>query len=770
MKQIGHHQNQMHMPQARPSQANEPRQYMEEVFVVLNAVRRGWRLVLLCLLLAITIGLFQVFKTKPMYSATAQVLVNQSGGVINNMFSGDPLTGGMGDFLASHIAIIKSQAVLDDAIKAGKLDSVTFSELYGGLTVTRLQQVLVLKFDSEDPTKPVKVVDAVIDAYKRFLERTFEKKTTDVVTLISKARDELAIELDKLTKDHLEFLQKHPELMTDTEGRSIVVKRLAEWDRGIQASKNRIFQYNTQIEHARELMTAGASDATIAKAIHTVGTTIGADHQATQDIAIAMGDPNFGQQNDSFEQLTLQYAQIQYARQTAERMLANLQRQMEAGVEDSQASTDTVSDERRLREMFEQSPDIVALDKDIDLVERRIRGNRRLTKDPNEPSIRRLEEQLMALEDERDELWEEFRGTGQRYMVRGSARVSDMVDQAKADVIQLKAKEDTLSDQINTLSREYQDAMATQLREIEQNKGEDSSEHKELKARLDRFTLALQAPARARNQARAEAIIQGLQKNVDTLKMIQTRLESEYDRELATTQQLELDRIKEEELRKEKQRTEELLSTIVNQLKQAKLVTDPAHVTVTAQVLFPPIPSQYQTSKVMILAVSIFAGLLMGCTAAYLVDIMDAKVRNLGEIRKILDLNVLGLIPHLIRGGQAQGDVRLSMKELGLICHTRPRSSAAESFKAIRTSLEFFRRNQNIQVLMISSPHSGDGKSTTASNMASAMALAGRKVLLIDADLRRPGQHKIFDMPNEYGLAEAIEGRMPLHRAVQPTV
>ena len=103
MKQIGHHQNQMHMPQARPSQANEPRQYMEEVFLVLNAVRRGWRLVLLCMLLAITIGLFQVFKTKPSYSATAQVLVNQSGGVINNMFQGDPLTGGMGDFLTSHL-------------------------------------------------------------------------------------------------------------------------------------------------------------------------------------------------------------------------------------------------------------------------------------------------------------------------------------------------------------------------------------------------------------------------------------------------------------------------------------------------------------------------------------------------------------------------------------------------------------------------------------------------------------------------------------------
>ena len=315
MKQIGHHQHQMQ--QARPAPAGDAKQYVEDLFLVLNAIRRGWRLVLLCLLLALTVGLFQIFKTKPKYSATAQILVNQSGGMFaNNMMNGDPITGVNGDFLTSHLAIIKSQAVLDDAIKAGKLDNVTFNELYVNLSVTRLERVLTLKFDSEDPTKPVKVVDAVIDAYKRFLESTFEKKTTDVVTLISKARDELSIELEKAEKDHIDFLQKHPQMMSDEAGRTMVTKRLAEWDRGIRSAKSEIFQLTTQIDHAQKLMAAGASDATIAKAIHTVATTIGADGGAGMHAEIAaIGDhSNERRADSSFEELTLHYAQIQYAR------------------------------------------------------------------------------------------------------------------------------------------------------------------------------------------------------------------------------------------------------------------------------------------------------------------------------------------------------------------------------------------------------------------------------------------------------------------------
>ena len=76
------------------------------------------------------------------------------------------------------------------------------------------------------------------------------------------------------------------------------------------------------------------------------------------------------------------------------------------------------------------------------------------------------------------------------------------------------------------------------------------------------------------------------------------------------------------------------------------------------------------------------------------------------------------------------------MGPIGLISYAKPNSSWAEAYRAIRTNIDFRRRNQRLQVLLVTSPYSGDGKTTAASNLAISFALAGRRVLLIDADLR----------------------------------
>jgi capsular exopolysaccharide synthesis family protein len=132
-------------------------------------------------------------------------------------------------------------------------------------------------------------------------------------------------------------------------------------------------------------------------------------------------------------------------------------------------------------------------------------------------------------------------------------------------------------------------------------------------------------------------------------------------------------------------------------------------------------------------------------------------------MRQVLDFSLLGQVRELC------GEESAGVAEFGLITHDMPHSAWAESYRSIRTNIEFLRRNRSLQVLQVTSPHSGDGKSSSASNLAISLAKAGRKVVLIDADLRKPSLHKIFGASRERGLTLALNDVLSVSQVVQPT-
>jgi capsular exopolysaccharide synthesis family protein len=93
----------------------------------------------------------------------------------------------------------------------------------------------------------------------------------------------------------------------------------------------------------------------------------------------------------------------------------------------------------------------------------------------------------------------------------------------------------------------------------------------------------------------------------------------------------------------------------------------------------------------------------------------------------------------------------------------------AEAVRTLRTALHFGLAGHDAQTIAVTSPSPGDGKSTIASNLAIAMAQADQKVLIIDADLRKPKQHEIFEMPSEQGLASILSDRRPVDEAIVHT-
>jgi capsular exopolysaccharide synthesis family protein len=160
------------------------------------------------------------------------------------------------------------------------------------------------------------------------------------------------------------------------------------------------------------------------------------------------------------------------------------------------------------------------------------------------------------------------------------------------------------------------------------------------------------------------------------------------------------------------------------------------------------------------LALALVVGGMLGTGTAVVLDLLDQRIRSLDELRRLTDLAVLGRVALL--PGRRSG----ALGPIGLISYAKPRSSWAEAYRAIRINIDFLRRrNPRLQVLLVTSPYSRDGKTTAASNLAISFALAGRRVLLIDADLRSPALDEVHGLRREPGLSHLLKDLLPLHQA-----
>ena len=95
-----------------------------------------------------------------------------------------------------------------------------------------------------------------------------------------------------------------------------------------------------------------------------------------------------------------------------------------------------------------------------------------------------------------------------------------------------------------------------------------------------------------------------------------------------------------------------------------------------------------------------------------------------------------------------------------IVCtYHRPKSQVSEAFRAVRTALYFNTQGKQNSVIQVTSPTPGDGKSTLASNLAVSIAQSGKRVLLVDADMRRPRQHATFGISSRVGFATVLSGQ-----------
>ena len=161
---------------------------------------------------------------------------------------------------------------------------------------------------------------------------------------------------------------------------------------------------------------------------------------------------------------------------------------------------------------------------------------------------------------------------------------------------------------------------------------------------------------------------------------------------------------------------------------------------------------------------AILLGLVAACVAALLQDSLDDHLHNESEARAVLDTSILGYFPMLSNKSDSDRPILdLQNPDRGLL----------EGFRALRSNVQFTLVNKNNAVnvghkLLITSTLPGEGKSYVASNLAIAMALDGRRVILVDADLHRPRGHVIFDLPKQPGLTDILVGESRMQEALKP--
>ena len=297
--------------------------------------------------------------------------------------------------------------------------------------------------------------------------------------------------------------------------------------------------------------------------------------------------------------------------------------------------------------------------------------------------------------------------------------------------------------------------MKVELRNVRYHCTEDHPSTQALLGKIDEIEHQLNEEAKTF----AEAYLEVMRLKWTMAKQREAELQTSFDAQQQAALDLSVKATEYYMLESNLKRTEKLCDILDDRIKEISVTEEAGALNISILEVARPEDKPSKPLKARVMALALALGLMFGWGFAFLREWLDYRLRSADEISAVLGVPVLGTVPRMPR--------RQSAVERGQKVHLKSKSIAAEAYRTIRTTVFFGVPKGQAKTILVTSPASGDGKTSLVSNLAITMAQAGQRTLILDADFRKPMQHNIFEIDNEKGLSSVLAGNITMDEAIQ---
>ncbi len=205
--------------------------------------------------------------------------------------------------------------------------------------------------------------------------------------------------------------------------------------------------------------------------------------------------------------------------------------------------------------------------------------------------------------------------------------------------------------------------------------------------------------------------------------------------------------------------------TLLKKVQELQLVenTNAAASRIISQALVPK--KQVLIKKIIVLVLGVMFGLFFATTTVLFLAMRDRSLKTLKEVRDVFGYTLLGIVPLSVKKVRSRYS-NAELTDQTIAVRDTPYSLTSEMYRMIQANLKFLSSDKVLKTIVVTSAVPKEGKSTVSANLAAAIAQLGRKVLLIDADMRIPSQHHLWQLTNAVGLSEVLVGQADFNIAV----